>query len=144
MAFGGESVGIEIVKKVPSNSDLIEEGNTNKYYTDARAAEKADNPTLNTEGDIELAHNTIYRRGELAEIEFPAIMPEPTHISIVEFTSGETPTTVTDASGAKWIGDSVVWATDRYAFVPLANMRYNVSFTYDGTYLIACVLGVSV
>jgi hypothetical protein len=127
-----------------SNSDLIQEGTTNKYYTDARAAEKADNPTLNTTGDIELAHNTIYRRGELAEIEFPAITPEPTHISIVEFTSGATPTTVTDSSGAKWIGDSIVFAEDAYAFVPLANTRYNISLSYDGVYLIACVLGVSV
>jgi hypothetical protein len=127
-----------------SNSDLIQEGTTNKYYTDARAAEKADNPTLNTEGDIELANNTIYRRGELSEITFPAITPEPTHISIVEFKSGETPTTVTDASGAKWTGDSVVFSDDAYAFVPLANTRYNISFSYDGVYLIACVIGVNI
>lgn len=144
MAFGGESVGIEIVKKVPSNSDLIEEGNTNKYYTDARAALKADVPTLNTTGNIELANNTIYRRGELAALTLPAITTEPDHSCIVEFTSGATPTTVTDSTGAKWVGDSVVWATDRYAFVPLANTRYNISFSYDGVYLIACVIGVSV
>ena len=86
-----------------SNSDLIQEGTTNKYYTDARAAGKR-KPIiqLSTPPAIELAQQHIVV--ENSEITFPAIMPEPTHISIVEFTSGATPAHNRNRCiGAKWI-----------------------------------------
>lgn len=94
---------------------------------------------------IELANNTEYRRGTLAAltISLPASL-DTRYRSIVCFSSGATATTFTDNTTVKWTGDDVVWATDKYAFVPLINSRYNIAFIYDGTIVIACVLAVGV
>lgn len=117
-----------------SNSDLIQEGTTNKYYTDERAALKSDASTINTAGEITLSHNTIYRRGELAELILPTISdPVTNYNSGIQFTSGETPTSITDSTNAYWQGVDVVPVDNINVFQPAANKRYGIYFEYDGT-----------
>lgn len=109
---------------------------TNDYTTaeKEKLANTDANTTINTEGDILLAHNTIYRRGELANLTFPLISnPADNFNSGVQFTSGETPTAITDSTNAYWQGMDVVLVDNINVFQPAANKRYGIYFEYDGT-----------
>lgn len=120
-------------------------GTEAQFYLDvAKVTPAIDTDTTTT---ITLADNTEYRRGEVASLSLsvPATLPASYHASLA-FTSGTTAPTITDATSAYWSGDGVTWddTNSVYAFVPVADRRYTVTLTYDGTALYADVHGVIV
>ncbi len=94
-------------------------------------------PTINESGTLDLADNTIYARGELSTLDLPSITPDIGYTSTVIFTSGETPATVIDSTGAIWAGDGVVWDSENeiYVFAPVMDKRYTLTLMYDGVKL---------
>lgn len=132
----GKFEHIESIKGKSAYTSAVDGGYTEtepQFYADLAKT----TPTINTSGDITLADNTIYARNELSTLELPSITPELGYTSTVIFTSGETPTTVIDSTGAIWAGDGVVWDGDNeiYVFAPVAGKRYTLTLMYDGVML---------
>lgn len=100
------------------------------------------NNVSGTTASITLATNNIYNCGELGSISFTTPQtPTVDFSSQVNFTSGATATTVTPNLNIIYMGDNV---SETQGFVPRANCRYIIMFTYDGSNIRGIVQGVSI
>jgi hypothetical protein len=93
-----------------------------------------------TTTSFELAHNTEYRRGEVAELTLtlPDSIPDAFDCMVC-FTSGTTATTVTIPDGVVLQGDAV----SNGVLAPKAEYRYDLIFWYDGVKVWCMVCSVS-
>lgn len=100
--------------------------------------------TNSTSGSVtvQMANNTIYNFYTPSNIQFYTL---PTYTvdywSQTIFTSGSTPTTISNPQGFVWIGDNVDEVT---GFHPRANTRYIVTFVYDYSKVRGIVQGISI
>ena len=94
--------------------------------------------TTSTTVSLTLADNHEYRyTQDLTSLTLT--MPSGDFISSIVFASGSTPTQMTYDSNIKWSGDDV----SSNAFVPQANMEYEIVFWYNGLSVNAVVRGVA-
>lgn len=134
---GGETVVFQDVDEIPVPSGSLEVTENGTYDVSGYASVNINVPvevsevTINKDETtaIELAHNTEYRRGEVAEltITLPETVPEAFDCMVC-FTSGATAAAVTVPDGVVMQGDSV----SSGVFTPKANHRYDLIFWYDG------------
>lgn len=119
---------------------------TKKYVDDANAL-KQNKPTITTpsyaELTVPLEDNKIVNCTRSTGVQILTIS-NPSTIDVdfsceINFTSGDTPTVIT-ASNIVWLGDNV---NENTGFVPRANCRYTIDFTYDGSNIRGYVQGVS-
>ena len=110
-----------------------------KDYTDDIKAKADKENVLELLTQTTLANNTIFRGGEMANLELlvPSSL-DTTFICEVDFTSGATATAFTMVDTVKWRGDDI---TDG-SLVPVANKRYSVLVWFDGTFVRAESEGV--
>jgi len=120
---------------------------TTKKYVDDADALKQNKSTITTpsyaELTVPLEDNKIVNCTRSAGVQILTIS-NPSTIDVdfsceINFTSGDTPTVIT-ASNIVWLGDNV---NENTGFVPRANCRYTVDFTYDGSNIRGYVQGVS-
>ena len=136
---------------VPSNlNKAVMEGLGNNsliwsdaYKANARntiGAEQATNiVTLADNDTITLADNTIYNGATITAFEI--VLPSTDIIGFlceIDFSSGATATTITYSNTIKWLGDDL----SDGLFVPVANKRYMVVMSYDGSEYVAVVKGI--
>jgi len=94
--------------------------------------------TTSTTVSLTLADNHEYRYiQDLTSLTLT--MPSGDFIASVVFASGSTPTSMTYDSSIKWSGDDVT----SNAFVPQANMEYEIVFWYNGLSVNGVVRGVA-
>mgnify|MGYP007133744751 CR=1 FL=1 len=77
----------------------------------------------------ELEDNTVYQASTLGSLTIT--LPNgvtPDYISQINFTSGNTATTLTAQNTIVWFGDDIT----NDVFVPTADKQYVVMFYYDG------------
>ena len=93
---------------------------------------------------VSLEDNTIYKNTSAGVTTLTITEPSGTidsnFCSEIVFTSGSTATVVTPNANIMWIGDNV---SETQGFVPRANCRYLIMFTYDGVNLRGIIQGVS-
>lgn len=96
--------------------------------------------TLSATDSITLADNTIYNGGEQTALTIA--LPETVDVSFlceICFSSGSTATTLTyPQSGINYVGDDV----SSNIFTPVANKRYTIMCSYDGSNYLFVVKGV--
>lgn len=125
---GGTMTGPIVLSEDPA----LDSHAVNKKYVDdsIKEVESIDDDPDN---EILLENNTTYiRRDPVEEITLPIIEYIDGYISVLMFLSGSTPTTIIDESEALWTGDGVIEVDDTSVFVPEANKRYVITFTFDG------------
>lgn len=89
--------------------------------------------------NITLADNTIYNGGE--QVALTITLPNVVDVSFlaeIDFSSGNTATTLSYPNIVKWVGDGV----NNNVFVPISNKRYRIMCSYDGVNWIFIVKGV--
>ena len=129
------------------DADLVDDStSTNKFVTSQEKQgwdDKADDTVITTDTtsttvSLTLADNNEYRyTTDLTSLTLT--MPSGDFISSIVFASGSTPTSMTYDSSIKWSGDDVT----SNAFVPQANMEYEIVFWYNGLSINAVVRGVA-
>lgn len=112
---------------------------------DVGAVPVPDITTISTSSSsLTLEDNTIYNCGTMTALTFTNPSTPTTDYSCqVNFTSGSTATTIALSTGTEiiWLGDNV---NENTGFVPRANCRYIIMFTYDGSNIRGIVQGVSI
>lgn len=120
---------------------------TTKKYVDDADALKQNKSTITTpsyaELTVPLEDNKIVNCTRSEGVQILTIS-NPSTVDVdfsceINFTSGNTPTVI-NASNIVWLGDNV---NENTGFVPRANCRYTVDFTYDGSNIRGYVQGVS-
>jgi len=129
------------------DADLVDDStSTNQFVTSSEKSTwsgKEDKTTITTDTSsttpsLTLADNNEYRyTTDLTSLTLT--MPSGDFISSVVFSSGSTPTSMTYDSSIKWSGTDVT----SNAFVPQANMEYEIVFWYNGLSVNAVVRGVA-
>lgn len=134
------------VKTEPSGSynSIVDENKIAKLdLSNVGAATIVD--STDTVYSITLEDNTIYNNTSAGVTTLTVTEPSGTidsnFCSEIVFTSGSTATTVTPNANIMWIGDNV---SETQGFVPRANCRYLIMFTYDGINLHGVIQGVSI
>ena len=129
------------------DADLVDDSTSTNKFTNATEKQtwnnKADETTISTDTSsttvsLTLADNNEYRyTTDLTSLTLT--MPSGDFIASVVFSSGSTPTSMTYDSSIKWSGNDVT----SNAFVPQANMEYEIVFWYNGLSINAVVRGVA-
>lgn len=91
---------------------------------------------------IGLANNTEYRCGTMGSITISLGARTADYESSLVFTSGATATEIIYDDNIYWSGTDVIDSDGTIVFVPVHNMRYNISLWYDGLITNAIVRGV--
>ena len=101
--------------------------------------------TIAATDSITLSDNTTYNGSTQTSltIALPA-SPAANFVSIVQFSSGTTATTVSFPGTVNWMGDDLIYDStlQKNVFGPVVNKRYTLAFYSDGVSINCVVRGV--
>lgn len=134
--------GIELIDQKTLDELNIQEKLKDEQIENINSICNKDDKTIfntNNSNEIELRNNTEFRRGYLSSIT--VTLPteiDDNFISGLVFSSGENPCVFYNVDNIKLIGSNV----DDGKFNPSSNTHYNITFFWDGEYMIGNIIGV--